>query len=578
MKYSREFVRIVAAMLLFVILFIGRTPLYAAGFEAPPTDTLPVRVGKAGMAKTELQIACQTEQTELKVDTLHGSYVQETFKLVVQIVNVGDGPAFDVEATALSLDKGLLINGMNPGLAAVRLDAGAPVVTVEWDATAMPREEAALVEVLFFVHAKDSTGAEIMTKECKVFISIPALPRPELTCTITSNVTTFPDDHTIEWDVARGDYEGEESEIGDYTVFTITVMVTNNGTGRANRTRATLLLPEDFTLEEGETAIKLVDPEDVEPGQIAVVRWKVRPNAKCSERTRRFEVLVISENGSPARCEIAVKIATKPCIVNLMLPDDAVGASGQLIAIPLRFKSSSEENVERYRLMIGFDPALLRFNDVVAVGSRTAEGWRGPRAELLTRPGATNAAVVVIDDLTLDSDKRIVFGEEGTLVFLRFEIMFNPVFSASGGAQHVSVSALNFITDLSLPAGRRILSAFNANEEDQYSYLPVIFNDGQLTVTSPCAWPLESTQSLAGNRPNPFNPSTTIAYDLRQEMHVTLVVMDIFGRELRVLDRGLRDAGRHEIVFDAGDIAGGVYFYQLRTPIAVETRRMILLR
>lgn len=59
---------------------------------------------------------------------------------------------------------------------------------------------------------------------------------------------------------------------------------------------------------------------------------------------------------------------------------------------------------------------------------------------------------------------------------------------------------------------------------------------------------------------------------------MTLVVLDIFGRELRVLDSGLRAAGRHEIVFDAGDLAGGMYFYQLRTHMAVETRRMILLR
>ena len=171
-----------------------------------------------------------------------------------------------------------------------------------------------------------------------------------------------------------------------------------------------------------------------------------------------------------------------------------------------------------------------------------------------------------------------MFGEEGTLVFVRFEIMFNPVFSASAGSQHVSVSDLNFISDLALNADRRIFSAFNAIEEDEYSNLSLIFNDGRLTVTSPCAWPLETTQSLAGNRPNPFNPSTTIAYDLRQEMPVTLVVMDLFGRELRVLDSGLRGAGRHEVVFDAGDLAGGMYFYQLRTPAQVETRRMVLLR
>lgn len=578
MNCSRYSLRVVVAMLLFGVVFICRTPLSAAGSEASQAETPSMMAALAETSEPVLQLTCSSELTELQVDTLHGTYVQGTFKLTLQIVNLGAGPVFDVEAVAVSLDTKLRVSGMNPSVAAARLDVGEPGVIVEWDAIALPREDAALLKVLFLVTARDSNGVQIQTKECQVFISVPALPRPELTCTITSSVTSFPDDQTIEWDLSKGDYEGEDSQFGDYTVFTITVMVMNNGTGWANRTRATLLLPEDFALEEGETAIKLVNPEDVEPGQIAVVSWKVRPMAKCSERTRKFEVLVISENGSPARCELAVKIASKPCIVSLMLPDDAIGASGQIIAIPIRFKSSSEESVERYRLLIGFDPALLRFNDVVAVGSHTEEGWRGPRAELLTRTGSTEADVVVIDDLTLDRDQRIVFGEEGTLVFVRFEIMFNPVFSASAGSQHVSVSDLNFISDLALNADRRIFSAFNAVEEDEYSNLPLIFNDGRLTVTSPCAWPLETTQSLAGNRPNPFNPSTTIAYDLRQEMPVTLVVMDIFGRELRVLDSGLRDAGRHEVVFDAGDLAGGMYFYQLRTPAQVETRRMVLLR
>lgn len=61
-------------------------------------------------------------------------------------------------------------------------------------------------------------------------------------------------------------------------------------------------------------------------------------------------------------------------------------------------------------------------------------------------------------------------------------------------------------------------------------------------------------------------------------MSVTLVVLDIFGREIRWLDAGLRSAGRHDIVFDAEDLPGGVYFYQLRTVMGVSTRRMLLLR
>jgi hypothetical protein len=88
---------------------------------------------------------------------------------------------------------------------------------------------------------------------------------------------------------------------------------------------------------------------------------------------------------------------------------------------------------------------------------------------------------------------------------------------------------------------------------------------------------------LAPNRPNPFNPSTTIAYGLPQAAPVRLEIFDVRGRALRRLVDAPTAAGRHTAVWDGRDSRGrevpsGVYFYRLRAGDAVLARRMLLVR
>lgn len=89
--------------------------------------------------------------------------------------------------------------------------------------------------------------------------------------------------------------------------------------------------------------------------------------------------------------------------------------------------------------------------------------------------------------------------------------------------------------------------------------------------------------SLDQNFPNPFNPVTKIVFTLSGTGHVRLRVYDIAGRVVRVLEEGLREAGRHETLWDGKDDAGekvasGVYFYSLETSGATEARKMVIIR
>ena len=71
--------------------------------------------------------------------------------------------------------------------------------------------------------------------------------------------------------------------------------------------------------------------------------------------------------------------------------------------------------------------------------------------------------------------------------------------------------------------------------------------------------------ALEGAYPNPFNPVTTIRFAMPRSARVNLTVYDISGRSVATLVHGWRDAGHHEVQFDASGLASGVYLYRLET-------------
>jgi hypothetical protein len=84
--------------------------------------------------------------------------------------------------------------------------------------------------------------------------------------------------------------------------------------------------------------------------------------------------------------------------------------------------------------------------------------------------------------------------------------------------------------------------------------------------------------SLNQNHPNPFNPTTSISFNLPAAGQVSLKVFDISGKEVAGLVDNYLEAGRHSINFDASSLSSGVYYYKLASGNNVSMRKMLLIK
>jgi hypothetical protein len=110
-----------------------------------------------------------------------------------------------------------------------------------------------------------------------------------------------------------------------------------------------------------------------------------------------------------------------------------------------------------------------------------------------------------------------------------------------------------------------------------------VFDTVHITIHQPVSVSLPVEYALHQNVPNPFNPNTTIQYDVATGGTVTLTIYDVSGRAVRSLVSGRRQSGMHEVVWDARDDAGrqvssGVYVYQIESSDYRRAKRLLLVR
>lgn len=81
------------------------------------------------------------------------------------------------------------------------------------------------------------------------------------------------------------------------------------------------------------------------------------------------------------------------------------------------------------------------------------------------------------------------------------------------------------------------------------------------------------------NHPNPFNPMTTINFQLPSVDYFDLTIYNLPGQKIRTLANGRKEAGKYKVAFNAAALPSGVYYYTLSVGNRLlQARKMLLLR
>jgi len=89
---------------------------------------------------------------------------------------------------------------------------------------------------------------------------------------------------------------------------------------------------------------------------------------------------------------------------------------------------------------------------------------------------------------------------------------------------------------------------------------------------------LPFTTRLHGNYPNPFNPMTTIVYELGQAGNVALGVYNLLGQQVANIKNEYHTPGRYNATFDASRLSSGIYFLRMTTATGSQTHKMTLIK
>ena len=115
-------------------------------------------------------------------------------------------------------------------------------------------------------------------------------------------------------------------------------------------------------------------------------------------------------------------------------------------------------------------------------------------------------------------------------------------------------------------------------------------NNGVVRVNPSDTFRLEKSESkfperfsLSQNFPNPFNPTTTIHYDVPTESFTRLTVYDVSGKLVRELVSEYQSPGYHSIFWDGSDmlnrdVPSGIYFYSIEANNFQDVKKMLLVK
>jgi uncharacterized protein (TIGR02145 family) len=133
----------------------------------------------------------------------------------------------------------------------------------------------------------------------------------------------------------------------------------------------------------------------------------------------------------------------------------------------------------------------------------------------------------------------------------------------------------------------------NSNSPKQYSYIEKNVNSGQYNyrlkmidldgsfkyskiVSAEIVLPVKF--ELSNAYPNPWNPTTTIRYQVPINIPVTIKIFDVLGKEIETLVNEFKPARSYEVTLNGKGLSSGVYYYQMKAGDFIDTKKFILIK
>jgi hypothetical protein len=204
--------------------------------------------------------------------------------------------------------------------------------------------------------------------------------------------------------------------------------------------------------------------------------------------------------------------------------------------------------------------------------------WNALASEVVMLPATLDS--VILDVTAAMQNQRRILGNGEVGVRLQFEIIdgrngraianlgSERLFSASGRSRFRIAERLRTLAGREV-AIRPVVRALARGREDMRFTLVHVHrvesgsNASALVLKSARQPEIGSAArptvfTLHPSYPNPFNPSTTIKFDLPEPSQVSLVIYDVLGRKVAELENGMKEAGYHSATWNASDVASGV--------------------
>ncbi len=243
---------------------------------------------------------------------------------------------------------------------------------------------------------------------------------------------------------------------------------------------------------------------------------------------------------------------------------DSIGAvAGSQAEVLIYCKN--EEDVRAIDLSLGYSSANLLYDHV------EFDGTRGLAANQTVE---ANAGLRQIHISLEYGDTEPLAPGTGAMARIVFDV------SAAAPSETVVIDSVSYLGVTPL----RIHQAISGGGASFVPYFTRGFVDIKLTTDVDDDRPdvLPTEYALFQNTPNPFNPATTIEFDLPRAGHVKLDILNILGQKvMRLVDKEF-PAGHHSVIFDTREngreLATGVYFYRIESDDFKQSKKMLLLK